>query len=161
MFEKNPNWIINDIFNIRTDNIINKINNNNHLKFNPDFKNTAYYTQLLNENYYGWKCFKHINTEFSVLSKNTNIPFVTFVISNLNHPNYNDLFIEKKVIQQATQNNLLIIPGFLNKFWDKTNGSEIMVSINNHHLNKKANKIIAEILYDYLLESDLLKKNET
>jgi lysophospholipase L1-like esterase len=155
LFNENfKNFLFLDFIDIRLDNFLKY--------FRKPKDNPFYYAQLTEDNYYGWNCFKDLVKEFERLSEQNNFKFVTFVIPSRLYPNEEEKLIKKRVYHQFTKNNLIVIQNFLDSFWEKTKNkteSELRVSVedNEMHYNEQGHKIIAEILYPYLLKSKLVE----
>ncbi len=115
-----------------------------------------------------WHCFENILTKIKLLSEKDNFTFIVFFIPYHTGPNPLGNKMENYMYKKVKSSNLEVIPNFFDAFVGKKgNLTDAQLRADpktDRHYNEIGHKIIAGIIYDYLIESELLnvgKENET
>ena len=139
-----------NFFEIKYDNLLNRFKKELNI---TDWD--IYFEELVDDDYYGWKCFKGVINEMPKLNHDKNMKLLMFSIQNNEGMVQIEINTTKKVYNVAKYNSIAVIQDFPKSFWDKTEGyseNELRIDPENgeYHYNERGNRFIAEIIYSYM-----------
>ena len=133
----------------------------NDKKYNIMFRYELFNSQnkitlTVNEDYYGWKCFKYIINKLGS-NNNINSKLIAFILPIEEKRIDGNYIMINETKNTFRKNNIKIIENAQKLFSNATRNltkDEIYVNFSggDMHFNEKINKILADILYDNMLE---------
>lgn len=139
-------WYSYDFFRIRASNIISRV------RGIDTEKSSLYFKDTLKPGYYGFGCFRRIVQMMHEDSVKKNIKFLVFYV-----PYNKETYLEEEIYDALMELGIDAVPNVSKTFSDYSRqinltDKMIWVSAENRHYSKKSNRVLADILHQFLIE---------